>query len=106
MGARRYSGSSIEDKDEDEDVWDEVAEVAEEAGAEVEAEVEEAVNIEEGEVDEEACGDSILQCYKASRSLKTPESRVLKRETNRKGHSMHQCAMHNKRRWLPKEADK
>ena len=80
MGARRYSGSSIEDEDEDEDVWDEVAEVAEEAGAEVEAEVEEAVDIEEGEVDEEACGDSILQCYKASRSLKTPESRAFKKE--------------------------
>ena len=83
MGARRYSGSSIEDEDEDEDVWDEVAEVAEEAeeaGAEVEAEVEEAVDIEEGEVDEEAGGDSILQCYKASRSLKTPESRVFEKE--------------------------
>ena len=80
MGARRYSGSSIEDEDEDEDVWDEVAEVAEEAWDEDEEEDDEAVDIEEGEVDEEAGGDSILQCYKASRSLKTPESWEFKRE--------------------------
>ena len=80
MGARRYSGSSIEE-DDDEEVDDEVDEDdVGDAWDEDEEEDDEAVDIEEGEVDEEAGGDSILQCYKASRSLKTPESRVFEKE--------------------------
>ena len=71
MCARRYSGSLIED--DDEEVEGEVDEDEDDVGDawdEDEAEDDEAVDIEDGEVDEEAGGDPILQSYKASRSLK------------------------------------
>ena len=66
MGVRRYSGSSIEDEEVEEDDEEDVV---------VDEVDEEAVDIAEGEVDDEADGDSILQSYKASRRLKNARKR-------------------------------
>ena len=67
---------------------------------------EEDVDIEEGEVYKNAGADSILQFNDASRSLNHEKRGLLSNNSNRKGHSVHSCAMYNKQKGLQKETDK